>query len=79
MSNPYADYSTSLLSYLADEKLVDVVRARLSAGTAVWGRGEFGPVLLRTEDDRPLLEIVHTPGEGDDFEASEALLAEAGL
>lgn len=79
MSNPFAQYASGLLAALADPALVAVVDARVEAGTAVWGRSDQGLVLLETETDRPLLEIVHYPGEGDDFEASEALLAEIGL
>ncbi|UAW09434.1 hypothetical protein SEA_KLEVEY_78 [Arthrobacter phage Klevey] len=85
MSNdPFAEYCTSRLSDLADEKLVAAVRARLEAGTAYWALSQSGSSVLFLIDQDSLrhvasLEVVHYPGEGDDFEASEALLAEAGL
>lgn len=83
MSNLVNNYAGSLLESLADPAVVAVVEARLEAGTAVWGRSQEheGWVLLSlVQGERTaLLEIVHTPGEGDDVEISEEILKPAGF
>lgn len=69
-------YCNTILEGLADADVVAAVRRRTDAGTAVWARTDHGLVLLSGET--VLVEIVTSP-EGDDFEVSDALLAEAGL